>query len=342
MMIPCDLLILQYLGYLNETAQMNALAVRDDNLFLQYTSVAYVIGVVGHILQIRYKRAMELFIFVFLSFDGWKTPPKYMSNVLIYIYYIWYTPEVNRARTDGKHWCLYPSRSTDPSHSGSNCHSGDCTWPSRFVWCACRWPHTATSLTGWFPSLESVPPAPPRRCPTISSSVHCYGRIEQFCRCVPDWCPHKRLCTLGSADRCGFWKAEKWCQFDDMAGWGWVGCKINASQPQLEHACNASATLTCRPLISWRPNHAWRTPDYRIRGWRPDPSAGANEWNSIRYRATAWCHRHMCRAVARAPSISALAAMRNSTMLALWIFLRERKTNRHKCGEREIERKKTG
>lgn len=159
MMIPCDLLILQNFGNFNETAQMNALAVRDDNLFLQNAGIANVIGVVGHILRVELRREWECFFFI----DRWINDNGTNHGGCM----IEYTPEVIRARMGGKHWCLYPSHNMDPWHSGSNCHTGDCTWPNRFAWCDCRWQHTAIFLTDWFPLLGSVLRVPPRKYPII-------------------------------------------------------------------------------------------------------------------------------------------------------------------------------
>lgn len=48
--IPLDLLVLQHLGYLDEAAEMDALAVRHHHLLLQHAGVADVVRVVAHVL----------------------------------------------------------------------------------------------------------------------------------------------------------------------------------------------------------------------------------------------------------------------------------------------------
>lgn len=53
MMIPGDLLIFQYFRYFDEATQMNALTVSDDDLLLQHTGIANVVGIVGNILMAK-------------------------------------------------------------------------------------------------------------------------------------------------------------------------------------------------------------------------------------------------------------------------------------------------
>lgn len=93
--------------------------------------------------------------------------------------------------------------------------------------------------------------------------------------------------------------------------------------------------LTCRQLISWRPNLSWRTRDYCVHDWRPGPLTGANEWNWARCRVMRWYHPHRFPVVVPAPLISTLATRLNLMMLAPWICLHKRTKRRERKKERD-------